>query len=56
MADSEFTHHISREQYIEGLEAELRSATVKEHKAAIVAELDGIRGTKAVAAGAPEQA
>lgn len=47
---AEFNHHISQKQYVEGLEAELRIATNKEHKAAVVAELEQIRGGAAVQA------
>lgn len=51
-----FSHHVGLEQYVEGLESELRTATAKDHKAAVLAELDHVRGARAIRAGAPEQA
>lgn len=48
MADTEFNHHISRDQYAAGLKAELATATDKDHKAAVKAELDALIGETAV--------
>lgn len=51
-----FSHHLELKQYVEGLEAELRAAVKAEHKKAIQAELEHVRGARAVKHGAPEQA